>query len=282
MHYFTLRFYFLLLHDFYRSIESMSYVCSKNNFTLERIDYNEASDGKDECDRKFSLLKRAMRYYIDEGNNILNAGDMMGAILKRCTNQHIKCQEITINSNKTVIQNYTKIPGITKIHSIQIDSQYMNLWHFFEIGKGTSIPLKQIKFTNGAEIVKPFESVSNLEVIPTTSSSFTSTSFVCEECNAKFRNETEYERHVLQEIAKPVSNWDQSIEIYKTHTSKMNQNIFDSESNSSSDAQTRIRSEIYDETFHKSWAIKTFKRGRFSAKQKLFLQACFKKGATSG
>lgn len=69
-------------------------------FKLARVDYNEACDGKDECDRKFSFLKTVMRYYRDEGNKILSANDKMKTIIIRCTNQNIKWCDIRGKGSK--------------------------------------------------------------------------------------------------------------------------------------------------------------------------------------
>lgn len=254
----------------------MIHVCNKNNLKLERIDYNEACDGKDECDRKFSLLKRAMRYYRDEGKDILSANDMMNAILNRCNNQNIKCQVISINNSS--ISNYTKIAGITNIHSVKIEPEGIRVWNFYEIGEGKLLQTRPIQFRAAVETLRPFENVKILRSLtsPLSSHHFTmNNSFVCEECNTAFNDEISFEQHVLEELSGSKSNWDQAINLYKDHTKTLKQR-------SLVPILNEIRSEVYEDTFIKSWAIKTVKRERFSSNQKAFMERCFNNGVKTG
>lgn len=254
----------------------MIHVCDKNNFKLERIDYNEACDGKDECDRKFSLLKRAMRYFRDEGNDILSANDMMDAILNRCTNQNIKCQVISINSAS--ISNFTKITGITNIHSVKLEPEGIRVWNFYEIGEGKQMKTKPIHFRSAVETLRPFESVKILRSLtsPSLSPHITiNNSFVCEECKTAFEDEITFEQHVIEELSGSKSNWDQTINIYQNHIKTQSQR-------SLVPILNEVRSEVYEDTFIKSWAIKTIKRERFTKEQKAFMESCFKKGVKTG
>lgn len=127
---------------FWSAIECVAFVCNKYNVKLSRVDYNKAWDGKDEYDRKFSLLKTAMRYFRDEGNDILCANDMMDAIINRCTNQQIKCCVIQIDNKKTTTKNFTKIQKNFNIYSIEIVTGSLRVWNYFNIGDGKLIPLK--------------------------------------------------------------------------------------------------------------------------------------------
>lgn len=267
-----------------RFIEALTTVCTKNNLKLERIDYNEACDGKDECDRKFSLLKRAMRYYCDEGNDILSASDMMKAIIERCTNQNIKCCVTKITKNTTILSNTSKIKDISKIHSIKIDGTKMTVWNFFNIGEGKDLGMKQCEFQNGSEIIESFKFVDELHNNRTevaVRDKRTPESFECETCHQIFLEEVDYEQHVVEEAVgnNKKSSWDEVLEIYKTHVTVSSNNgtvITEKENNDI------IRSEVYEDTFFKYWAVKSVKRGRFNKKQKDFMKSCFEKGARSG
>lgn len=248
---------------------------------MQRIDYNEACDGKDECDRKFSLIKRAMRNYRDEGHDILNAIDMTDAILNRCTNQKIKCQVIKIDSPKTNLSNFTKIPGITNIHSVQIEpNKAIRVWHYFQIGVGCFIETKTVEYTSGVEIVREFKSVNILhQNIVTPNHSTCANLFVCDTCELTFNDELLYEKHVMHELSATESSWDQTIKIYTNHANSLKENTLVSTSSANN---VQVRSEEYEEIFQRSWATKHVKRARFTHNQKYFLQNCFKKGEKSG
>lgn len=274
--------------NFSSATECLASVCKQHNIDLERVDYNEACDGKDECDRKFALLKSAMRYFRDEGNDILSANDMMNAIIERCFNQNIKCCVIKINSKNTTVTNITKIEGISNIHSIEILQDSFRVWNYFNIGEGSEIRLKNCKFVNGAEVVRKFEDVRKILCDTAERTNKTNkNSFTCEECKRVFSNPIEYEQHLLANISgncndsqqATTSNWDKTIEMYKTACNLTNK----TDTNSVNEIQqVVVRSENYDEIFKDNWAVKKFKRTRFSKEQKQFLDDCFNKGAKSG
>ena len=55
------------------------YICQQNSFSFKRIDFNEASKGKDQCDRESACKKKHRDYYISAGNNVTTALQMKQA-----------------------------------------------------------------------------------------------------------------------------------------------------------------------------------------------------------
>ena len=56
------------------------HISKKNGFFLKRLVYSELQKGKDQCDRDSVLTRNALKTYVEEGNNIINAGDIVNAL----------------------------------------------------------------------------------------------------------------------------------------------------------------------------------------------------------
>ena len=52
------------------------HISKQNGVFLKRLDYNEPQKGKDQCYRDSAPARNASRTYVEEGNNIMNAGDI--------------------------------------------------------------------------------------------------------------------------------------------------------------------------------------------------------------
>ena len=60
--------------------ELLYHISKQNGFLLKRLDYNEPQKGKDQCDRDSALARNTLRIYVEEGNDIMNAGDTVNAL----------------------------------------------------------------------------------------------------------------------------------------------------------------------------------------------------------
>ena len=68
--------------------EALFKICKANNFNLKWYDYNEPCKGKDQCDCKSAGAKNLMRSYVDAGNDIITALDIV-TVLKHGNGLHM-------------------------------------------------------------------------------------------------------------------------------------------------------------------------------------------------
>ena len=59
-------------------------ICKQNSITLERLEYNEPQKRKDHCDWHSDLARNALRRYVDEGNDVASAEDIVGISYQQC------------------------------------------------------------------------------------------------------------------------------------------------------------------------------------------------------
>ena len=59
-------------------------ICKQNSITLERSEYNEPQKCKDHCDWRSDLARNALRRYVDEGNDVASAEDIVGIPYQQC------------------------------------------------------------------------------------------------------------------------------------------------------------------------------------------------------
>ena len=118
-------------------------MCKGKGFTLKWYDYNEPSQGKDQCDREAAGAKLLLRSYTDAGNDILTAEDVFKALryVKGIQNARVAC--ISIDTSKATLSPCTAIPKISQYHSFEFHHDHMIMWRCFGIGEG-----KRWNYTN--------------------------------------------------------------------------------------------------------------------------------------
>ena len=92
-------------------------ICKANNFNLKWYDYNEPYKGNDQCDHKSAGAKNLMRSYVDAGNYIITALDIVTALKHGNGLQNAETPVFKKDIDKTNLDS-EKIP---KLHTI---SQY--------------------------------------------------------------------------------------------------------------------------------------------------------------
>ena len=55
-------------------------ICDSGGIKLEKIDFNEAQKGKDQCDRDGAVAKRKICTYINKGHDVTNAAEVNEAV----------------------------------------------------------------------------------------------------------------------------------------------------------------------------------------------------------
>ena len=55
-------------------------ICDQVGMKPESIDYNEAQNGKDQCDRDGAVAKRKIRSYVDSGHDVIDAVNVKEAV----------------------------------------------------------------------------------------------------------------------------------------------------------------------------------------------------------
>ena len=58
-------------------LEVLYNICKNKNIKLLRCDYNEPCCGKDQCDRESVAAKSLLRNFVDVGNDITTANDIL-------------------------------------------------------------------------------------------------------------------------------------------------------------------------------------------------------------
>ena len=74
------------------------HISKQSGFFLKRLDYNEPQKGKDQCYRDSAPARNALRTYVEEGNNIMNAGDIVNA-LSQASIKNASVSEVPFDKN---------------------------------------------------------------------------------------------------------------------------------------------------------------------------------------
>ena len=164
--------------------------------------YNEQCKGKNQCDRESARAKNLMRSYVDVGNDIITALDIVTALKHGNSLHNGKAPVIEINTDK---RNLTgeKIPKFHMYHSIQLRDTYILLERYYNIGKGVIRPCGNVRFTSSNNVIVPFTSTSEVSLQPPSKKRvdrFLCTLLFCTEyvCGQVFKNSIDYENHQLQ------------------------------------------------------------------------------------
>ena len=103
---------------------------------IARYDLSEAQAGKDICDRRAAALKRHIRRYINEGNDVKTASDMKAAIdshggIKGCYSAACKVDEVSQNMIKHSLSGIQSLKNFMFTESGEIIA-----WQAYNVGPG--------------------------------------------------------------------------------------------------------------------------------------------------
>ena len=115
----------------------------------------------DQCDRESGEIKILMRSYVDAGNDITAALDIVTALKHGNGLHNSKASVIEINTEKTNL-DVENIPKLHIYHSIQFRVTYMLLQRYYNIGKRVIQPYGNVRFTSPNNVIVTFTSTSKL------------------------------------------------------------------------------------------------------------------------
>ena len=117
---------------------SVQQIAAKNNIHLSRVDYSDPQGGKGACDRKAATIKNRMKIYLNEGNDVETADQMVvamesggglpGVRVNLCGEQ---ASSVTWND---------KWEGISFLNNAEYSKDGIRVWKAYQIGPGKYIP----------------------------------------------------------------------------------------------------------------------------------------------
>lgn len=124
---------------------------------LKRIDFNEPQMGKSACDRFAAVIKRSIRSFVDEGNDVINASQAKNGILHH-SGANVKVSLAAIDKSNVKMSGFNKIDGISSLHSFSIDINEKTILanKYYKIGKGQTFKMGNVIFENGLTLLSPF------------------------------------------------------------------------------------------------------------------------------
>lgn len=189
-------------------------ICTDSHIQLLRYDYNESQKGKDEADRISAVLKRYMRWYVENGNDIITAVDLKNAFLYHEGPPNIK---IGIIKQDAESEFYPKriIKDIKSMHSIVFKEKNITLHRYFEIGAGSEIIPLTTHFESKAQLVSPYEGKMNAFV---NCNELAPVLFCSEQnCSEIFDSNEDLEQHLTENQHTPIkilTAWDEVKSMY--------------------------------------------------------------------
>ncbi|CAG2201429.1 unnamed protein product [Mytilus edulis] len=124
----------------YKSTETINALHQSGK--IATYDFCEAQDEKGSCDRTAATVKCAVKRYINQGNDVLNAVQLKKAIEQSTKNvkYHVKVVDSVLVIPKHDMKK-TSIPSISAINNFQFDSTGIHTWKAFNIGPGKHIQI---------------------------------------------------------------------------------------------------------------------------------------------
>ena len=121
-------------------------ICKNKNSTLLRYDYNEPCCGKDHCDRESAAAKSLLRSFVDAGNNVTTSDDIYKALHYGFGLKNASVGVIEYEKSTTIL-SASKIQKINLYHSFQFSDAGIQMWRYFQVGEGETIPFGPVEFS---------------------------------------------------------------------------------------------------------------------------------------
>ncbi|CAC5422533.1 unnamed protein product [Mytilus coruscus] len=122
----------------------MMSILSKNKKVLS-YDFCESQNGKGPCDRTGATLKSAIRRYINQGNDVLNASSMKKGIETMMKSVKYRVSVVEFTSKKEHVKG---IPAICSYSNFSFEEGGIRVWKAHSIGEGLLIKNDQIPAIN--------------------------------------------------------------------------------------------------------------------------------------
>ena len=116
-------------------------VATKNKLQLSRVDFSDPQGGKGSCDRKAATIKNHMKIYLNSGNDIETAEQM---VLAMESSGGIPGVRVTLCGPQSPVKlPAIKWDGISFLNDMEYTKNGIRVWRAYNIGKGKYIPLKK-------------------------------------------------------------------------------------------------------------------------------------------
>ena len=97
-------------------------IAEKLDLDIAAIDFSEAQKRKDQCDRDGAVAKRAIKSYVNEGHNVLNAIQIKEALDNSSGSlRNSRASVISVEASKGNLEK-SKIPNISRYHYFKPES----------------------------------------------------------------------------------------------------------------------------------------------------------------
>ena len=132
-------------------------IAEKLDLDITAIDFSDAQKGKDQCDRYGAVAKRAIKSYVNEGHNDLNAIQIKEALDNSSGSlRNSKASVISVDASESNLEK-AKIPNIGRYHYFKPESTGLRAWEFQGIGTGKHIPYQPLNFHPSYDVLVPFQ-----------------------------------------------------------------------------------------------------------------------------
>ncbi|KAK3738819.1 hypothetical protein QZH41_000398, partial [Actinostola sp. cb2023] len=136
--------------------------------SVKRMDFSDPQGGKGSCDRKAASIKSHMRVYLNEGNNIETASEVVKAIQSSGGVRGVNVTlSDTVASKDNSAFSAVKLDGVSLISNIEYNGDSVRLWRAYGVGAGKSISkAKDLGLAKGLKVpdLVTFDSVTESDV----------------------------------------------------------------------------------------------------------------------
>ena len=117
-------------------------IAESTGIQVARIDFSDPQGGKGAADRLAATCKAHVRAYINEGNDVCTWSQFKDALLSHGGIEGVRVVAVdTIDDS--MVDDARKIPGISKLHNFEFNSESITAWRAYDIGKGKNITLEK-------------------------------------------------------------------------------------------------------------------------------------------
>jgi hypothetical protein len=147
----------------YHSAQTLSAVHAiggPSGIRIKRWLFSEVQSGKGPCDRMAAVVKRHVRYYIDEGNSVLNSKEFLKAAGSYTGVKSISLYRGTV-PEVTTVGLRPLMPGIQNYYEVAFsydEEKRIRVWRYPGVGEGIAVPNEQWenRYTYGRFEVKGY------------------------------------------------------------------------------------------------------------------------------
>ena len=115
---------------------------------VRRVDFSDPQGGKGPCDRRAATIKMHVRYYINEGHDVLTAQNFKEAMLSHGGMGGVRVALVTDAADKSQKEVTGRWEGINSFNNFLYQEGRVTVWKAFNIGQGKTLPWSQLQGNN--------------------------------------------------------------------------------------------------------------------------------------